>query len=169
MTSSSPQALEAPRFETAPPRLIAGVRASYAFADQRFKQGIPAQWRQLVAVIGQIPGVSAVAYGLCFDMVGDMSGFDYVAGTEAADVTTLPEGVSHLQLPALTCAVFAHRQHASQFDQTMGAIMRQWLPTSGYRLTGGDGVPDLIERYGEGFDPQSGLGDMELWLPVTRA
>ncbi|WP_315837548.1 GyrI-like domain-containing protein [Bradyrhizobium prioriisuperbiae] len=169
MNPSSATTLEPPRFETSSARLIAGVRESYAFSDQRFKQGIPAQWQRLVAVIGQIPGVSAVAYGLCFDMFGDEPGFDYVAGTEAAAVTGLPEGISHLQLPALTCAVFAHRLHASQFNQTMDAIMREWLPTSGYQLMGGDGAPDLIERYGGGFDPQTGLGDMELWLPVRRA
>lgn len=168
MNQTAAVSLEAPRFETSPPRLIAGVRESYTFSDQRFRQGIPAQWQRLVAVIERIPGVSAVAYGLCFDMVGDKASFDYVAGTEAAAITELPEGLSHVQVPALSCAVFPHRLHASQFNQTMDAIMRSWLPTSGWQLMDGDGVPDLIERYGEGFDPRTGLGDMELWLPVRR-
>src|SRR5882757_9555049 len=106
MNPSPAAALEPPRFETSSAKLIAGLRTSYVFSEQKFKQGIPAQWQRLVAVIDHIPGVSAVAYGLCFDMFGDAAGFDYVAATEAATVTTLPAGFSHLRLPALTCAVF---------------------------------------------------------------
>ena len=28
------------------------------------------------------------------------------------------------------------------------------------------GQPNLIERYGPGFNPKSGTGDIELWLPI---
>ncbi len=169
MTQPSTAALEAPRFETSPAKLIAGFRESYAFSTPDFKQGIPAQWQRLGPMIGRVPGqIDAVAYGVCFDMFGDQASFDYVAGVQVASTTALPKGFSHLQIPALTWAVFPHRLHASRFNETMGAIMRDWLPRSGCEIAHGPGAPDLLERYGEDFDPQSGMGGMELWLPVRR-
>lgn len=161
--------LGAPRFETGTRKSIAGFRGSYAFSSPQFKQGIPAQWQRLGPMIGRVPGqIGAVAYGVCFDMFGDKASFDYVAGVEVAGTSALPEGFSQVRIPALTWAVFPHRLHASQFDQTMNAIMRDWLPTSGCDIAQSMGAPDLIERYGEDFDPQSGMGGMELWLPIRR-
>jgi AraC family transcriptional regulator len=165
MTQSSTITLDAPRFETGTRKSIAGFRESYAFSAHQFKQGIPAQWQRLGPMIGRIPGqIGAV----CFDMFGDQASFDYIAGVEVAGTSALPDGFSQVRIPALTWAVFPHRLHASQFDQTMNAIMRDWLPTSGCDIAHGPGAPDLIERYGEDFDPQSGMGGMELWLPIRR-
>jgi AraC family transcriptional regulator len=42
----------------------------------------------------------------------------------------------------------------------------QWLPTSGHERAKAQGPPDFFERYGEGFDPQTGYGDIEVWVPV---
>ena len=165
MTTST--ALDAPRFETRPRNIIAGLRESYAFADNRFKQGIGAQWQRLGPMIGRIPGqIGAVAFGVCFDMFGNATGFDYIAGVEVAAGTALPAGFSAVTIPPRTWAVFAHTLHATQFNETMAAILRDWLPGSAYELAGGDGAPDLVERYGDGFDPATGMGGMELWLPV---
>ena len=29
-------------------------------------------------------------------------------------------------------------------------------------------APDFFERYGEAFDPQLGMGDVEVWIPVIE-
>jgi len=73
-----------------------------------------------------------------------------------------------LQLPARRYAIFAHRGHVSTLQQTIAAIFSQWLPQSGQRVTPpAAGALGFIERYGEGFNPQSGRGDIEVWLPLA--
>ncbi|MEW6640831.1 MAG: GyrI-like domain-containing protein [Pseudomonadota bacterium] len=160
-------ALGAPRFETTGRRLIAGFRESYAFSDDRFKQGIGAQWQRLGPMIGRIPGqVGAIAYGVCFGMFGNAARFDYIAGVEVAATDGLPDGFTTVLLPPRTWAVFPHRLHATRFNETMAAILRDWLPGSGQEIADGEDAPDLLESYGDAFDPATGLGGMELWLPV---
>jgi AraC family transcriptional regulator len=49
----------------------------------------------------------------------------------------------------------------------MNAIWQDWLPSSGYEVPDPSGdVPDMLECYGENFNPQTGMGDIEVWVPV---
>jgi AraC family transcriptional regulator len=41
--------------------------------------------------------------------------------------------------------------------------MNQWLPGSGKEMADSVG---LLERYGKDFDPQTGRGDVEIWIPI---
>jgi AraC family transcriptional regulator len=41
-------------------------------------------------------------------------------------------------------------------------IWNLWFPSSGHELVD---APDF-ERYGEEFDPQTGLGGFEIWVPI---
>jgi AraC family transcriptional regulator len=60
--------------------------------------------------------------------------------------------------------VFAHRDHVSSISATHYAIMADWAPRSGI-----DPAETLnFERYDERFDPMTGLGGVEIWLPVAR-
>jgi AraC family transcriptional regulator len=43
-----------------------------------------------------------------------------------------------------------------------------WFPTSGLEHVQTPGAPAFFERYGEEFDPQSGMGGIEVWVPVKR-
>ncbi|MBP2443651.1 putative transcriptional regulator YdeE [Rhizobium leguminosarum] len=45
----------------------------------------------------------------------------------------------------------------------MNRIFGTWWPTSG--LEHGD-TPDMFERYDERFDPYTGMGVTEIWLPI---
>jgi AraC family transcriptional regulator len=169
MNQSPAISLEDPHVESTMPLLIAGFRNSYAFSTQDFKHGIIAQWQRLGPMIGRNPGqLGGVAYGVAFDMFGDKTGFDYLAGVEISATSSLPEGFSRVQIPALTWAAFPHKLHASKFDETMHSALSRWLPSSGYEPARGNDAPDFLERYGKGFDPESGTGDMELWIPVQR-
>jgi AraC family transcriptional regulator len=29
-------------------------------------------------------------------------------------------------------------------------------------------MPDFFERYGEEFDPQTGMGGIEVWIPIKE-
>ncbi len=46
----------------------------------------------------------------------------------------------------------------------MDAAFRTWLPTSGRKI---GSFPDVLEFYGEDFDPETGLGRVEIWLPLA--
>jgi AraC family transcriptional regulator len=60
--------------------------------------------------------------------------------------------------------VFKHSGHISTIRSTWNAVWNQWFPQSGYEALD---APDF-ERYGEEFDPDSGDGGLEIWIPVKQ-
>jgi AraC family transcriptional regulator len=63
--------------------------------------------------------------------------------------------------------VFPHHEHVSKISNTVDAIWRGWLPTSGYApIQANSDVPYMFERYGEKFNPETGMGDTEIWIPL---
>lgn len=145
------------------PMLIAGIAARYHGSNA----GIPEQWQRFAPQIGRIPGqVGRATYGVVFDSLGNEVSFGYLAGVEVSAVRDLPQGFGHLELPARRYAVFTHRGHVSALPQTMHAIMADWLPNSGHQHVT-DGA-DFFERYGEEFDPRTGTGGVELWIPIKH-
>ena len=72
-------------------------------------------------------------------------------------------GFTGMRLPAQRWAVFPHEGHITAIASTIDAVFAQALPDAG--LMAGD-MPDLLERYGESFDPRTGNGGCEIWVPV---
>jgi AraC family transcriptional regulator len=169
MPSAKPETkprLEAAMLVDGPPQLIAGLRQHYT-AETRVE--IPALWKRFGASVGQVPRrVSEVSYGICLQLPSeDMKSFEYVAGIEVRDVSSLPAGWSSLRIPALRYAVFPHREHVSRLSDTIDAIFHDWLPGSGFAPAQGIGdAPGFVERYGTTFDPDRGTGDLEVWVPI---
>lgn len=152
-------ALEAPRIETGRALLIAGLGDRFRFETN---QGIPALWQRFVPYLGAIPGQrAAVTYGVCCNPDGQGS-FDYVAGVEVARFDDVPAELRRLTIPEQRYAVFTHRGHISTLRRTVYTIWNKWLPESGYKLAE---APDF-ERYDERFDPMTGNGPVEIWLPI---
>jgi AraC family transcriptional regulator len=148
-------------FETGKPMLIAGLRGHFTNATWA---GIPAQWERLIA-FGKIPGmVGSAHYGLCFNQPG---GVDYLSGVEVSSVAGLPSDFSHCEIPGQRYAVFEHREHISKLHDTLDAIHRTWAPDHELLRPSG-GAPDFFERYGERFDPRTGMGDIEVWIPFIK-
>jgi AraC family transcriptional regulator len=154
-----------PRFESHGPLLIAGLSAHYTF---KTLDDIPKQWERFVPQIAHLRGrVGEADYGLCIDMSAEGKGFDYVTGVQVAELTNLPAGWVGVRIPAQTYAIFSHPGHVSTIRDTAHAIGAEWLPTSGREpAKTSRGEPNLIERYGPQFDPNTGTGDIELWLPI---
>ena len=154
--------IEPVRFENSQPLLIAGLRGHFSTATW---QGIPAQWQRL-ASYGKIPGqVNSVGYGLCFQ---ESDGIDYLTGFEVSSLKGLPAELFHSNIPAQTYAIFSHGEHVSKLRSTLDAI-HEWCSASVYKPPSAvDGAPDFFERYGPGFHPQNGMGDIEVWVPVDR-
>ena len=104
-----------------------------------------------------------VAYGVCCN--GDDSGnFDYVAAVEVADFSDLPREFGRVRIPEQKYAVFTHSDHISTIRRTVNTIWNQWLPASGMKAADAP----FFERYDENFDPLTGNGGLEIWIPVKE-
>lgn len=148
-----------PRYEANAEMLIAGLSAHYSTANVA---GIQAQWQRFAPSIGGIAGkIGTAAYGVIYG--GDDDSIDYLTGVQVADSAALPTGFTHLRIPARRYAVFRHRGHVSNIRNTMEEICGTWLP----KLDGEPGAPSF-ERYGDDFDPVTGLGIVEIWIPLKR-
>ena len=153
--------LESPRFESGKPMLVAGLCGHFTTATW---DSSPAQWQRL-ASYGKVPAqVGQAQYGLCFHT---SNGIDYLSGIEVSSLTGLPPEFSSTNLPAQTYAVFPHREHVSKLRNTVGTIWHKWLPASGREVTQATaGAAAFFERYGAHFNPRTGLGDIEVWIPI---
>ncbi|HEX4143524.1 MAG TPA: GyrI-like domain-containing protein [Pirellulales bacterium] len=153
--------LEPPRFENGQAMLIAGHRASYTLQT---RTNIPTQWERFASQVGKISNrIGNTWYGVCWNYQPQGS-FDYLAGVEVSSISDIPAEFSHLRLAAQRYAVFAHAKHVSSIADTLDAIWNKWLPNSGLHAA----QAPCLERYGEAFDPQTGLGGMEIWLPIKE-
>ena len=151
-----------PRFVDARAMIVAGF--SERITTETWDK-IDKLWWRFAPHIGRVPGQigARVAYGVVTD-AGD--GIEYLAGVEVSDVSGLPDGFTHVRLPAQRYAVFAHQGHVSKLKETMTAIFDTWLPQSGEQHARTAGAPAFFERYGEEFNPQTGMGGIEVWVPL---
>ena len=161
MVSTPLDTLAPPRFETAKAFLVAGVGGRFSHENNA---GIPRLWQRYHQEVGGIPNrAGRVAYGVCLN--GDDAGnFDYIAGVEVADFSDLPREFVWVRIPQRKYAVFSHFDHISSIRCMVNTIWNRWLPESGLKLAD---APSL-ERYDEKFDPVTGNGGFEIWVPVTE-
>ncbi len=151
--------LEPPRFEDGKPFLVAGLSERYTCESSA---AIPSQWQRFNQYFGKVPGqVGDVAYGVCYN-ADDAGNMDYLCGVEVSDFSALPGEFSRLRIAAHRYAVFSHREHVSTVRRTWNTIWNKWLPASGHLPAD---APNF-ERYDEKFDPVSGMGGFEIWLPL---
>lgn len=123
--------------------------------------GMPTQWGRFVPYLGRIPGqIGRVAYGVICN--SGKSGAEYICGVEVSDFPADPPEFTRLRIPPQTYAVFEHRDHVSTIANTWKAIWSQGLRDSGHEATS----DPAFERYGEQFDGRTGLGGIEIWIPI---
>ncbi|QDU94902.1 GyrI-like domain-containing protein [Lignipirellula cremea] len=148
--------LEPPRFENGRELLIAGEQNSYT---QDTRSQIPAQWERFTPLLPGRQGTEA--YGVCWSD-DPTCGFEYLSGVEVSNADSLPEGTSHVRLPAQRYAVFTHPGHVSGLAQTLDAIWKKWLPNSSHQAA----KAPFFERYTDDFVPETGEGGVEIWIPL---
>lgn len=152
--------LAMPRFEDGKELLIAGLNERYTFET---RVNIPTQWERLCPHLDRVPGqVGQATYGVSWNCEPKVS-FDYLAGVEVCDTTNLPAEFTSVRLPAQRYAVFSHSLHVSKLPETIDAIWRKWVPDCGLACE-----EDCIERYTAEFNPNTGLGGMEIWVPLKK-
>jgi AraC family transcriptional regulator len=162
MDSTALDHLEPPRFATGKPLLVAGL--GERITHENGGAGIPGQWQRFGQTIESIPGrIGSVAYGVCCN--GDDAGnFDYIAGVEVSDFSDLPREFSRVRIGEQKYAIFTHSDHISTIRRTVNTIWNHWLPASGMKAAD---APNF-ERYDEKFDPLTGNGGLEIWIPVKE-
>lgn len=163
MTTISDITLAPPRLDAHGPRQLAGLVQRH---DCQKPEGIPNQWRRFSAYLER--GIEAqaghTAYGVCYNFEEDGC-FDYLCGVQINTSCALPAGLVTLQIPPQTYAIFTHAGHVAGIRSTMNAIWSQWLPASGKKAV----EAPLLEVYGPQFNPLTGLGGFEVWLPIDDA
>jgi len=161
MDSTAIDHLNPPRFTTGKALLVAGVGDRFSHENGA---GIPGLWQRFHLSVAHIPSrVGQLAYGVCCN--GDDAGnFDYVAGVEVADFSDLPREFARVRIPEQKYAVFTHAEHISTIRRTVNTIWNHWLPASGMKAAD---APSF-ERYDEKFDPATGNGGLEIWVPVRE-
>jgi AraC family transcriptional regulator len=165
--SEQPQVqLEEPRIEHSGPMVLAGLGRVLTWSEMG---EIPALWNEFGPRIGSIPGeIGEAAYGVNMAPPANGGDFGYVAAVEVSDPAAIPADLTTLSVPAQRYAVFPHRGHVTELTGTIGAIMSDWLPQSGHRSPEvGPGGMVFLERYSEEFDPETGRGGMEVWMPIS--
>lgn len=148
-----------------PAMLFAGVRKYYRFED---RGGIPSLWQVFAPHMGSIPGETPyVSYGLNLAPANpkDEMGFDYMCAVEVQSLDDLPEGLVGARIGPRTWAEFRHTGHVSSIGSTCAAA-GDWLARSG-RATSSGGM-EMIEFYPKEFDPRTGMGGCEVWVPVQE-
>jgi AraC family transcriptional regulator len=154
--------LQPPRFENLKPLLVAGLCERY---DCESSKAIPSQWQRFQPYIGNVPGqIGATTYGVRHNS-DEEGNFDYIAGVEVTDFSLLPSELTGLRIPPQTYAVFSHRDHIATIRSTIMTIWNKWLPESGHEVA--DAAD--FERYGEAFDPRTGMGGLEIWIPIKAS
>ncbi len=151
--------LDPPTFQVGPELTIAGINESYTMET---RIGIPQQWERFVPQARNIPGQQgATLYGVCWNTKPDC-GFDYLTGLEVANTSNLQKQFTSLNLKASRYAVFVHTGHVSTIPKTIDTIWTKWAPDCGLKIA----KAPCFERYTSAFNPTTGMGGMEIWVPL---
>jgi AraC family transcriptional regulator len=156
-----------PNVNLAKPRIQEAASLRFVGTARRYRYGsmggIPGQWQEFNRYIGTIPREKpGAAYGVCANANDDS--MDYMCAVEVSDFALVDKTLQRLRAPAQNYAIFSHAGHVSEIQGVFGAIYRDWLPTSGHEIA--DAVS--FEKYGAGFDPVTGSGGFEIWIPLKR-
>ena len=138
---------------------IVGLQAEARAEDL---SAIPPLWVDFNARAGEVnatPGTPA--YGICMP-ADDDGAFRYIAGSEVAEMGTLPEGMVFALLAPQLYAVFTFDGPIWDLPVFVRSVWDTGLAAAG--LTPAR-APDF-ELYDERFDAQTGRGTVEIWIPL---
>ena len=157
MTAST---LPAPRIVKSEAKLIFGLSKKCPAAGD---PGIPGLWNRFRPYIGSIANqIGSDAYGVIHNS-DDAGSYDYICGVEVRAFPAEPPDFIRLRIPPQTYAVFEHQDHVSSIAGTWRAIWEHALADAGMKAADGP----AFELYGERFNPTTGAGGFEIWVPVT--
>jgi AraC family transcriptional regulator len=150
--------------------VFAGLKRHYSLSQPMPEIGraVALQWHDFEARRSGVKGLAAGrCYGVCGKVQDGAEGIDYFAGVQLGARMALPEGFTTLTLPPALYAVFQHGEPAATLYDTYRFLFGTVLPGAGLEPADGPGgVPEFVERYNPGFDFGSGLGGLEIMIPI---
>lgn len=153
-----------PEMRETEPLLIAGMQRHFRYED---RGGIPSLWQRFTPHIGSIPGEApGASYGICIcrSPAEEEEGFDYLSGVATRSLDDLPEDLIGMRIPHQRWAVFRHDDHVSTIGASCAAAA-EWLAREGHAPA--KGAVQMVEHYGPQFDPRTGSGGCEIWIPLN--
>lgn len=148
------------RIEQRPALTLVGTICDYAFADGDMLRALPLQWAAFGPLIPfPSPGEPPISFGVALP-VEDPGCFRYMTAYPIESGVKAPTGMSLVTVPAGSYLVFPHHGHVSTLNRTVSAACAGRRPAKG--------LPSFLEYYGPGFDPATGRGDIEVWLPLAE-
>ncbi|MEZ5559876.1 MAG: AraC family transcriptional regulator [Pseudomonadales bacterium] len=160
MEASHAVELAEPHFVDHPGMRIAGLSRHYSYESSA---QIPGQWAEFNALAGTFAGRSGDdAFGVISEAASDGS-FEYLTGVPVTSLSGVDDRMAVLTLAPQRYAVFSSSEHVAALRAVMHAIWSSWLPRSGVRVSDAP----MLERYGASFDPATGSGGFELWIPLA--
>ncbi len=154
VTVAAPELKDRPAFEV----IALGTQCAFENTSE-----IPSLWQafnEREVEITPVPG--AAAGGVCH-AADDEGGFRYVAGVESAKGANVPKGMERVSIDGGRYAVFTHTGHIAESGNTVYTIWNTSLPDLGLSPRQ---APDF-ERYDNRFDPKTGRGSVEIWIPIA--
>lgn len=159
MNQDSKIRLQAPRLEKLDAIRLVGLSRRY---NEQTSARIPEQWMQFNQA-GIASADNPVAYGVCHNL-DSQGNLDYLCAVQVDHFDQAAESRDRLTIPPQTYAVFSHNGHVSEIRNVWQAIWNHGLTDAG--LVASEG-PEF-EKYGPQFNPQSGEGGFEIWIPVKQ-
>lgn len=152
--------LEKPRLLDAPEVRAVGLSVRYGFFEP---EGIPGQWETFMRVlVGEISHrMPGIPLSITSDMRDDLT-FAYTTAVEVTRIADVPPLLTGIHIPARRWAVFHHAGHVSGVPDTYGAIWDYGFHDLGLTV---EEAPS-IERHCPTFDPRTGEGGIDIWMPV---
>ena len=159
MDKSSIVELQPPRIVEGRSFWVAGLSQSYACDNVA---GIPVQWQRFRPYLNNIKGrIGKECYGVGHG-ADDAGHFDYMCAVEVSRDAELSPELMLLEIKKHKYAVFTHTDHISTICRTWDLILTNWLAESDFKYAK---APNF-ERMDENFDATTGLGGLEIWIPI---
>lgn len=154
--------LAPPELHEAPPQCFVGMVGRFSLGQlhaipalwQRFSQ----QWQCVEGCADRVP----LGYGGPIDEDG---GFEYGCVVRVLSHAPTPRGFERRHQPAARYAVFRHTGHVTTLRGSYRTILDEALPSLGLTRA----PLACLERHLPSFDPATGEGGVEVWMPVGCA
>ncbi|MBC8526767.1 MAG: GyrI-like domain-containing protein [Candidatus Cloacimonetes bacterium] len=144
---------------------IVGMQIRTSLGDNK----VPKLWMKFSPRENEIKHVINPSnfWGVSFDYEykkGDTE-FSHIVGREVTSTDDIPDGMTFIEIPVSTYAVFTHKGSLDSLGKTYNYIFSQWIPQNKYKYD--ESAPQL-ELYDERF--QYGLPDseMDIYVPIIE-
>lgn len=125
---------------------------------------IPIQWRTFMSTYyDAIPSKDGIPIGI-ITPTDEEGRFGYMCATEVARFGVIGSGLTKIEIPARSYAVFEHRGHVSKIFDTYAAIWDHGLTDHGCIAADAP----AIEHHNRDFDPETGEGGLTIWIPLAN-